>query len=63
MQNVREVESMQLSQKKVKFFKVINLMLLVAMFFLSDTVTDKLDLLLLIILLYCILDTPVNLKK
>jgi|GEM_PF-2465043 hypothetical protein len=54
---------MQLSKKKIRLIKAINLMLLVAMFFLSDIVTEKLDLLLIIILLYSILDTPVDSKK
>ena len=54
---------MQLSKKKVRLIKAINLMLLVAMFFLSDSVTGKLDLLLVIVLLYSILDMPVDSKK
>lgn len=60
---LKEAGRMQLSKKKVRLIKAINLMLLVTMFFLSDTVTGKSDLLLVIVLLYSILDTPVDSKK
>lgn len=54
---------MQIPKKKVNLIKVINLTFLVARFFLSDTVESKLDILLIIVLLYSILDKPSDLQR